>query len=47
MAQDKKKNLFAEIPEKVHQALKITAVRQGTSIRAITEKAIKTYLRLK
>ena len=43
----KKKALMAEIPERLHCALKLAAVRQKTTMKAITEKALKTELNMR
>ena len=47
MAEKKIKYLITELPEKLHRALKLAAVKQGTSMKAITEKALQKELRLK
>jgi hypothetical protein len=47
MAREKRKILLAEIPETLHAKLKSQAIKKGTSMRAITTKALEKELKLK
>ena len=47
MANKKQKILIAELPDYLHKALKMQAIEKGTSMRAITTKALKNELKIK
>lgn len=38
--------LTVQVPEATKRALKLAAVEQGTTVRAITDRALRTELRL-
>ena len=47
MGNKKNKVLIAEIPDYLHKALKMQAVKSGISMKALTEKALKEELKIK